>query len=185
MLNELPMGKKSNLTRLERIARKVTVNPNSGCHEWNAGRKRSQYGRLWLNGRNVGSHRVAYEIAKGPIPEGMYLDHLCRNPCCCNPDHLEAVTPRENILRSPTAPPALNALKTHCPVGHLLEGDNLDAHALKNGRRACKECGRQKCRDYHYRTRDKRLARMAVNRAKRKVAHQKRLDASCEDTETV
>lgn len=63
------------------------------------------------------AHRRAYREARGAIPEGLVLDHLCRNRWCCNPDHLEPVTNAENILRG-ESPPAKNARKERCPNGH-------------------------------------------------------------------
>lgn len=144
----------------EKMRERIRVDPETGCHEWIAGRSSSGYGQVWRDGRNHGVHRVAWELARGPIPEGLHIDHLCRNPCCCNPDHLEPVTPRENILRSPVAAPALNAVKTHCPDGHELSGDNLDTYSLRHGRRACRECMRARCRAWHHRNRDARIAKM-------------------------
>jgi hypothetical protein len=66
-----------------------------GCWEWTRGHLPAGYGQL---GRCY-THRIAYELAHGPIPEGLEIDHLCRNRGCCNPDHLEAVTHHENTLR--------------------------------------------------------------------------------------
>lgn len=82
-------------------------------------------------------HRVAYEIINGPIPEPLVPDHLCRIPACWRPSHIEPVTVRENCLRSPTSPFAINARKTHCPKGHALAGENL---YLRPGRRRCRTC---------------------------------------------
>lgn len=152
----------------ERLRERIKIDPETGCHLWIGGRSSSGYGAIYIDGQNRGVHRVRYELERGPIPPGLHIDHLCRNPACCNPAHLEPVTPRENILRSPVAPPALNAVKTHCPEGHELAGDNLDSHALKHGRRACKECMRRRCREWHQRNRDKRLAAMRDYKAARK-----------------
>ena len=69
------------------------------CHVWQMATDRDGYGWDHVEGRIKYAHRLAYECAKGPIPEGLQIDHLCRVPSCVNPDHLEAVTPRENRYR--------------------------------------------------------------------------------------
>jgi hypothetical protein len=81
----------------------------------------------------------------GPIPEGMEIDHLCRNRGCVNPEHLEPVTRQENIRRSQSISVA-NAAKTHCPYGHLLSGANLYLRPNRGGR-ACRECVRKAIRE--------------------------------------
>lgn len=82
-------------------------------------------------------HRAAYELANGPIPDGMQIDHLCRNRLCCNPDHLEAVTREENIARG-NAPHMVNARKTHCKYGHEFSPENT--LVTKRGSRSCRQC---------------------------------------------
>jgi hypothetical protein len=93
----------------------------------------------WL-GKVLLAHRVSYELVKGPIPEGLHLDHLCRTPLCVNPDHLEPVTHRENLLRGNTFA-ARNAAKTHCVQGHELTPDNLYLRKDRIGR-MCMTCRR-------------------------------------------
>lgn len=90
--------------------------------------------------RQVMAHRVAYEMLVGPIPDGMQLDHLCRNRCCVNPEHLEPVTCRENLMRG-TGHAARNAAKTHCPQGHPYDDENTGFN--KSGGRYCKTCNRE------------------------------------------
>lgn len=82
------------------------------------------------------AHRVSYEIFKGKIPKGLSIDHKCRNIKCINPEHLEAVTQRENTLRGISIV-AKNAKKTHCLRGHELSGENL---TIQNNTRQCKKC---------------------------------------------
>jgi len=96
------------------------------------------YGRVYLSRRKyLMAHRVVYESLVGPIPEGMHIDHLCRNPRCVNPQHLAVVTRTENVMRG-DSPPAQNARKTHCKHGHLF--DLFNTYIDKRGRRACNVC---------------------------------------------
>lgn len=124
-----------------RVRVKLRHDPHTGCHVY-AGATRNGYGMTHeiRNGKrvNVPVHRVAYEAAKGPIPEGLHIDHLCRNRACCNPDHLEAVTKRVNTLRG-VGPTAQNSAKTHCKWGHEFTPENT--RQRKGGREclACKE----------------------------------------------
>lgn len=109
------------------------------CWEW-IGAKNQGYGFFRVSPtRQSTAQRVAYEIIFDTIPNGLQLDHLCRNHGCVNPYHLEPVTPRENILRGETVP-ARNSKKTHCKNGHELTIDNLDRYALSTGRRMCRTC---------------------------------------------
>lgn len=108
------------------------------CWEWAGTRGSNGYGLWLLPGRvSAMAHRVAYEEMVGPIPEGLSLDHLCRNRACVNPDHLEPVTVRVNNLRG-ESPWARNARKTHCLRGHEYTPDNTAMR--KNGTRACRVC---------------------------------------------
>lgn len=90
----------------------------SGCWEWVGAKSGVGYGTVTVGGSHTKSaHRWMYEQVKGPIPDGMTLDHLCRKRDCVNPDHLEVVTMTENVLRG-DGPTARNARKTHCARGH-------------------------------------------------------------------
>lgn len=94
------------------------------------------YGRLGMDGKNHVAHRVAYELAKGPIPEGLVIDHLCRVRHCVNPDHLEPVTIRENTLRG-IGIPAVKARADRCHRGHLYDAENT---IIQRGNRLCRTC---------------------------------------------
>lgn len=83
-----------------RFKSNVIVDRKSGCWLWIGSRHPRGYGRFWARGRNVYTHRYLYPLAKGPIPPGLELDHLCGNKHCCNPNHLEAVTHGENMRRA-------------------------------------------------------------------------------------
>lgn len=85
------------------------------------------------------AHRFSYEILVGPIPEGMELDHLCKNRRCVNPAHLEPVTHHENLIRG-NGFTGINARKTHCSRGHELSQDNILNRS--RGGRECKTCHR-------------------------------------------
>lgn len=75
------------------------VRLDSGCWQWTGAMTPQGYGHLRTGGRHVGAHRFAYELLVGPIPAGLHIDHLCMNPSCCNPAHLEPVTQEENNRR--------------------------------------------------------------------------------------
>jgi len=103
--------------------------------------------------RNQYAHRKAYERAKGQIPPGLQLDHLCRNRRCVNPDHLEPVTRKENILRGESFS-AQNARKTHCERGHELTPENTYMRKDSRGGRQCKTCRAEDMRRYRRERKD-------------------------------
>lgn len=146
--------------------------PN-GCWEFTGYILPSGYGQL---GRNVGAHRVAWEVANGrPVPAGLVVDHQCHNrdPCCVasrnclhrrcvNPAHLEAVPSRANILRGKGLAPA-NAAKTHCDNGHAFTLDNIYYRPDRFGR-VCRTCRDETLREGRHRWRDANRDREAARR---------------------
>lgn len=124
--------------------------PMSGCWIWGAAATYGGYGLYHPpnNGKRILAHRYSYELHKGVIPDGMDLDHLCRNRACCNPDHLEPVTPKENNLRS-MSPWAINARKKTCIHGHPLDGIE------KRGYRFCRVCNNKRNQECKARKRQK------------------------------
>lgn len=113
----------------------------SGCWLWTGATSQTGYGSVTVAGSTKIAHRVAHEGLVGPVPEGLELDHLCRVRNCVNPEHLEAVSHRENSLRS-MSPWAIRARRTHCPAGHPLSEGNLRRAVAREGRRGCVTCAR-------------------------------------------
>lgn len=85
---------------IERFLDKVHVNGSTGCWEWTASLNLCGYGRFKFDGKTIQAHRFSYAFFVGEMPEGMQMDHLCRTRRCVNPDHLEPVTPSENLERA-------------------------------------------------------------------------------------
>lgn len=140
-----------------RIFPKVIEDPGTNCWEWQ-GARHARYGHGMFGYNALGRNTTRYvhdwmwEFLVGPVPEGLVLDHLCRNTRCCNPVHLEPVTSEENILRG-DGPTAVNARKTHCIHGHEFTPENtrMQRQAPSSGgtwMRVCKTCARDKARKY-------------------------------------
>lgn len=107
-----------------------------GCWLWLGYKNPKGYGRMNEKNKTNYVHRFSYEIHKGKIPKGLCIDHLCRNTSCVNPDHLEAVTQRENILRGESIF-AKEARQIECLNGHKYTIKNL---RIYDGHRRCRIC---------------------------------------------
>ena len=114
----------------------------SGCWEWKGALNSDGYGNFNFDGQINGAHRFAYQAFRSTIPNGYEIDHLCRNPKCVNPSHLEVVTHRENVLRglAPIACGQFQVAKTHCPYGHDYNEENTYYRVA--GGRQCRACDR-------------------------------------------
>ena len=128
----------------ERFWSMVMRGGDDECWLWTGGHSGSGYGAFSPGKRAtpIPAHRYAYESVVGPIPEGLEIDHLCRNRGCVNPKHLEPVTPQENIRRADLAN-GKGSAATHCPHGHAYDEANTRHYA---GRRHCRACARERAR---------------------------------------
>jgi hypothetical protein len=136
------------LTDIERFDQRRWKNPETDCWEWVGSTSQNGYGLFWFRNKIAQVHRVSYILFVGEIPEGLVIDHLCRNIECVNPEHLEPVTRKENALRG-VGWAGANSRKMVCPQGHSYSGDNL--LITIRGRR-CRTCHNSEAtRSYHFR----------------------------------
>jgi len=124
------------------VAQKITpeerfwrnVDQSGSCWLWTGYVKPNGYASFYPGGgrhvAKVYAHRFSYELANGPIPDGMEIDHACNVRHCVNPEHLDVVTHRGNLDRA-------KSRRTHCKYGHPFSGDNLYVHG---GYRYCRTC---------------------------------------------
>jgi hypothetical protein len=118
------------------------------CWRWTAHINSWGYGRFSHEGRLWLAHRWAFVfVAEREIPDGLCLDHLCRNRWCVNPDHLEPVTFQENVRRGRSGQHQIEVAKTitHCPAGHEYTPENTYVYTQGHrSSRRCRACGRER-----------------------------------------
>ena len=122
----------------DRFREKVAVAGPDDCWLWTASTDKDGYGQIGSGPRPatmLKSHRVAYELDVGPIPEGLTIDHLCFNRACCNPAHLTPIPRRANAAQA-------NGRKAECPKGHPYDEANTYVNP-NTGRRLCRACHRE------------------------------------------
>lgn len=121
--------------RIAQIKSKL-VEQSNGCLMW-PGTLVKGYGQVKICCKSVYVHRLLYEDANGPIPSGMVIDHLCRNPACSNVEHLEVVTIQENLARG-----LYGRLRTQCKRGHVYT--EATSYVSRDGVRFCRLCRRER-----------------------------------------
>jgi hypothetical protein len=150
---------------VERFVSKIFIDEASGCIRRPAGADDNGYGQFWFEGTMHRSHRVSHILFIGPIPDGYDVDHVkdrgCRFRDCVRPSHLEAVTKRENTMRTYVPPAdgngpggnmgARNANVTHCPEDHEYTPENTYMVGKNKDRRQCKICTKAKAMERHHR----------------------------------
>lgn len=128
------------LRDVARVYRQIDF--SGDCHIWKGTTAGNGYGTAFFNGKAERAHRITFMVQIGPIPEGMELDHLCRNTLCVNPRHLEPVSHRENMQRGSWSQ------RTNCPQGHPYDAKNT---IWRRGTRKCRECDKRRKREDWYR----------------------------------
>lgn len=125
-----------------RLWRRVQIGGPDDCWLWLGGTNGSGYGVIGRGSKAAGQtyvHRVAWELERGAIPDGLEVDHLCRTRGCVNVRHLALVTHAENNRRGLTVS-AVNARKTHCPAGHPYDEANTYRPPGAPNSRMCRAC---------------------------------------------
>ncbi len=132
----------------KRLLSKVKFDEKTWCWNWTGHIAKAGYGRIgykYSNHQAYEAYRLSYILFKGKLDPNLQIDHLCRNRRCVNPEHLEQVTKKENLLRG-IGIGAKNKSKTHCPQGHEYTPENTRISPA-NGGRCCNEC--QRIRDFY------------------------------------
>lgn len=133
-------GKVPFLENKERFFKYIAVNSKNGCWVWTGSLTKGYESFVFCinkKAKTFRAHRVSYSIFKSTDIHGLVIDHICRNRSCVNPDHLRAVSTRENVLENSEGVAATNSKKTHCPKGHEYDQKNT---VIYNGKRYCNSC---------------------------------------------
>lgn len=137
------MQGKKGMTLEEVFWEGVDLGAQGDCWGWLKSFHRQGYGQVGHANKTLRSHRVSYTLYVSPIPEGLYICHHCDNRWCVNPHHLFVGTHTDNMRDMVNKNRDRYRNKTHCPEGHLLQGDNLYL-SPKSGHRSCRECRRKR-----------------------------------------
>ena len=141
----------------DRLWAKINRSGPEECWEWTGARISTGYGRIRINGRTASAHRTVYELFVKPIPDGLTIDHLCRNRACMNPRHMEPVSHKVNTLRGNTVG-AVNQQKMTCPKGHTYDRESFNGRyrdGTRKRRRYCSICIKETQK--HWRARQRAL----------------------------
>lgn len=148
------------MTPGQRYQARIEKDPETGCWNWIGSDQDARgYSRFYVEGRRTLVHRWSYEYHVGPIPDGWTVHHKCVNPKCSNPDHLAALSQRDNLMESDTARAAVRARQTECIRGHSLAVAYINP---TTGYRKCRECGNERMRRYNAAKRLRRAQKRAA-----------------------
>lgn len=113
---------------------RITISNHDQC--WNFGKSTRGYGKFSINGKSFLAHRFSFSIFNGEIKPGFFIDHICKNTRCVNPEHLRQVTPDINVLENSNSIPSSYKKRTHCKNGHLFNNQDFS----KTRGRICRVC---------------------------------------------
>lgn len=139
-----PRGNLSGMPYEMRLWPHVSPASIDGCWPWKGAAVSRNRGRIGKDGRDQYVHKLIWEMLNGPVPNGLELDHLCLNPNCVNPRHLEAVTHQENMRRADLQTHNAIAARTHCPKGHEYTPENTYRPSTHPNHRYCRTCQRDR-----------------------------------------
>ena len=129
-----------------------TMRSTSGCLEWLGSKDRHGYGQISIWWITFSAHRIAWILRHGPITNGLHILHKCGNKVCVDTDHMRLGTVAENNMDQVVQGRHFYAMKTHCPQGHPLSGDNLCQDEKKRNHRSCRACRLARKRSAYYRS---------------------------------